>query len=135
VPLKKGSSQKVISSNIKEEMKRGKPQKQAIAISLATAGKAKPKKKLYKGGSIESPNSLNFRLEGEGGANKYGKGFGGRATVSKKIGKDLDVELYGDGYAFKPKEGKTQKGLIGYGIRLRKEFKDGGCVTKKTKAK
>lgn len=39
MPLKKGK--KYIGSNIKKEMKSGKPRKQAIAIALSVAGMSK----------------------------------------------------------------------------------------------
>ena len=41
MPLKKGKSDKAVSSNIRELKRAGKPQKQAVAIALRQAGRAR----------------------------------------------------------------------------------------------
>ena len=41
MPLKKGNSAKTVSRNIRTEMAAGRPQKQAVAIALNTARRAK----------------------------------------------------------------------------------------------
>jgi hypothetical protein len=48
MPLKKGRSKAVISQNIRTEIAAGKPQKQAVAIALHTAGVPRKKAKKTK---------------------------------------------------------------------------------------
>jgi len=45
MPLAKGKSRKVITSNIREMVEAGHPQRQAVAAALRTAGVPKKRKK------------------------------------------------------------------------------------------
>lgn len=45
MPLKKGSGKKAISRNIRELRRSGRPQAQAVAISLKQTGKSRKRRK------------------------------------------------------------------------------------------
>jgi len=44
MPLMKGRTKEIIGENIAELRRTGRPEKQAIAIAMHTAGKGKPRK-------------------------------------------------------------------------------------------
>ena len=44
MPLKRGTSPKVVSSNIRREIEAGRPQKQAVAIALSKKRESQRKK-------------------------------------------------------------------------------------------
>ena len=44
MPLRKGKSKSVVSSNIRELVKSGRPQRQSVAIAMSKAGKSRKKK-------------------------------------------------------------------------------------------
>lgn len=50
MPLLSGKSKSIISHNIKEEIKAGRPQKQAVAIALSKS--REPEKKKYRNNTV-----------------------------------------------------------------------------------
>jgi hypothetical protein len=64
MPLKEGSSDEVVSKNIKTEMEAGKPQKQAVAIALDKAGKSEYEEGQMAQGDVRSMMEQLKKIEG-----------------------------------------------------------------------
>jgi muramidase (phage lysozyme) len=74
----------------------------------------------------------NYRLQvtAGGGASGQGSGFGGRATVSVPLSKDLEARAYLEGYGQKPRGQSFQGDITGGGVSLVKRFSNGGSASK-----
>lgn len=64
MPLKRGSSPKVVSSNIKTEIAAGKPRKQAVAIALDVARRSKSDDMKRGGRSPRAPKGKSMVFSG-----------------------------------------------------------------------
>jgi hypothetical protein len=112
----------------------------AIMPSKMPGGVKKPRRddtdftQYAEGGEVESkfePVKPSYGVKAMGASGEMGSGAGGRFTVQKNLGKDLDLEAYLEGQAFKPK-GMSSKGAVtGGGVKLTKRFAKGGKTESK----
>lgn len=76
MPLKSGSSKKVVSENIKTEIAHGKSPKVAVAIALSSAKAPKHEK---------TESKKEMKSEKAGKMDKYDSGFAGKmVSIMKK---------------------------------------------------
>lgn len=90
MPLKPGSSKKVVGANIKREMQHGKPHAQAVAIAMHKAMKYRSPDRYVDDSTNPTPARLEYHAEQEGAPTtpSGGKAVGGtdspRVTVVTK---------------------------------------------------
>jgi len=65
MPLKKSGSEKAFKTNVKEMIKAGHPQNQALAAAYATKAKAQGKKHLAEGGEVDDIEEESLTPEDE----------------------------------------------------------------------
>jgi len=105
-------------------------------------------KKMSEGGESdkdEKPLNLNLKskdsespvsLEGEITKDSYGGiGGGGRATLTKKLTKDSDIQAWLEGGGYKPKDQDYKGQITNAGVRYNLRFQDGGEVWDKARPK
>jgi hypothetical protein len=92
------------------------------ALKNISSKNISPTEEVFK--PVES--DFNTKVMGGGSVNKFGKGLGGRASVTKKLSKDSEIEGYLEGFAAKPKGGPSITELTGGGVKLTKQFAKGG---------
>jgi hypothetical protein len=114
-----GSGEKMRKAGAK-----GAPKKSDFANAAKTAS-------FKEGGSIEqlfkpTQSDFNTKVMGGGSVNKFGKGFGGRISATKKLSKDSEIEGYVEGFAAKPKDGPSMSKITGGGVKYTKRFAQGG---------
>lgn len=106
MPLEKGSSKAAISKNIETEVEHGKPQKQAVAIAMNTAGESKDGTVNWAGGDhVESTAEY-----GDKPVTAKERNIGG-IDSAEAFGQDAGKYLR-DGLAESIRSKKRQEGLL-----------------------
>jgi lysozyme family protein len=81
------------------------------------------------GGTIPEGEEDRFlNIEGGGGTNKYGTGYGGRATLNIPVTDNFMLSPYISGGGFKPNDGPHRGSIGQYGIGASYRFNKGGDV-------
>jgi hypothetical protein len=74
------------------------------------------------------PENHLMNIEGGGGTNEYGTGYGGRASLNIPVTDNLMLSPYITGGGFKPTDGPHQGNIGSYGIQGSYRFSQGGNI-------